>query len=103
MRGGGSSGAVRVRRLVAAHDCGLIVNPDGLTNQVEGNLIQATSRALAAEKPRFVDGGIVGPPPREAGTTRLYLSGPEAAGVARLFDGTNVDGAPSQLANRPSQ
>jgi len=40
------SGAVRVRRLVAAHDCGLIVNPDGLTNQVEGNLIQATSRAL---------------------------------------------------------
>ena len=41
-----ASGAVRVRRLVAAHDCGLIVNPDGLANQVEGNLIQATSRAL---------------------------------------------------------
>lgn len=34
-----------------------------------------------------VDGGIVGPPPRTAGTTRLYLSGP-AAGVAGLFDGT---------------
>jgi CO/xanthine dehydrogenase Mo-binding subunit len=41
-----TSGAIRVRRLVAAHDCGLIVNPDGLTNQIEGNLIQATSRAL---------------------------------------------------------
>jgi CO/xanthine dehydrogenase Mo-binding subunit len=41
-----ASGAVRVRRLVAAHDCGLIVNPDGLANQVEGNMIQATSRAL---------------------------------------------------------
>jgi hypothetical protein len=38
------------------------------------------------------DGGIVGPPPRSAGTTRLYLSGPEAA-VARLeslFAGTHL-------------
>jgi nicotinate dehydrogenase subunit B len=41
-----ADGLVRVRRLVAAHDCGLIVNPDGLANQVEGNLVQATSRAL---------------------------------------------------------
>ena len=38
------------------------------------------------------DGGIVGPPPRSAGTTRLYLSGPAAA-VARLeslFAGTHL-------------
>ena len=33
----------------------------------------------------FVDGGIVGPPPRNRGTTRLYLSGAEAARMARLF------------------
>ncbi|MGH3897305.1 MAG: hypothetical protein ACRDTA_03455 [Pseudonocardiaceae bacterium] len=26
-----------------------------------------------------VDGGIVGPPPRDSGTTRLYLSGPDDA------------------------
>jgi 3-hydroxyisobutyrate dehydrogenase-like beta-hydroxyacid dehydrogenase len=39
----------------------------------------------------FVDGGIVGPPPREAGTTRLYLSGPDAERVARLFAGSVVD------------
>jgi 3-hydroxyisobutyrate dehydrogenase-like beta-hydroxyacid dehydrogenase len=59
---------------------------------VDANAVSpATARALAAEKPLFVDGGIIGPPPREAGTTRLYLSGPEAASVARLFDGTNVD------------
>jgi hypothetical protein len=39
---------------------------------------------------RFVDGGIVGPPP--AGTeTRLYLSGEEAPAIAALFAGTNVD------------
>lgn len=41
-----ASGAVQVRRLVSAHDCGLIINPDGLSNQVEGNLIQSLSRAL---------------------------------------------------------
>jgi 3-hydroxyisobutyrate dehydrogenase-like beta-hydroxyacid dehydrogenase len=59
---------------------------------VDANAVSpATARGLAAEKPLFVDGGIIGPPPREAGTTRLYLSGPEAASVTRLFDGTNVD------------
>jgi CO/xanthine dehydrogenase Mo-binding subunit len=40
------SGQVRVKRIVVAHDCGLIINPDGLRNQIEGNVIQATSRAL---------------------------------------------------------
>jgi CO/xanthine dehydrogenase Mo-binding subunit len=40
------SGEVRVRRIVVAHDCGLIVNPDGLRNQIEGNVVQSTSRAL---------------------------------------------------------
>lgn len=33
----------------------------------------------------FVDGGIIGPPPRERGTTRLYLSGAEAGAVAGAF------------------
>ncbi len=45
----GTTGAVRVRRVVVAHDCGLIVNPDGVHNQVEGNVIQALSRALKEE------------------------------------------------------
>ena len=40
------TGTVRVRRVCVAHDCGLIVNPDGLRNQVEGNVIQAISRTL---------------------------------------------------------
>jgi len=44
-----TSGAVRVRRVVVAHDCGLIVNPDGVRNQVEGNVIQAMSRTLKEE------------------------------------------------------
>jgi nicotinate dehydrogenase subunit B len=51
-----ATGAVRVRRMVVAHDCGLIVNPDGVRNQVEGNVIQALSRALK-EEVRFDAGG----------------------------------------------
>jgi CO/xanthine dehydrogenase Mo-binding subunit len=41
-----ASGAIRVNHLFVAHDCGLIVNPDGLRNQIEGAAIQGTSRAL---------------------------------------------------------
>lgn len=41
-----NSGQVQVTRVSVAHDCGLIINPDGLKNQIEGNVIQATSRAL---------------------------------------------------------
>jgi 3-hydroxyisobutyrate dehydrogenase-like beta-hydroxyacid dehydrogenase len=37
---------------------------------------------------RFVDGGIVGYPPTQAGTTRLYLAGEQAEAIAALFDGT---------------
>ncbi|HYY24154.1 MAG TPA: molybdopterin cofactor-binding domain-containing protein [Candidatus Udaeobacter sp.] len=44
-----SSGQVRVQRVTLAHDCGLIVNPDGVKNQVEGNIVQGVSRALFEE------------------------------------------------------
>ncbi len=44
-----ASGAVRVKRIVVGHDCGLIINPDGLRNQIEGNVIQSLSRALKEE------------------------------------------------------
>jgi hypothetical protein len=40
---------------------------------------------------RWVDGGIVGPPPRREGTTRLYLSGPHAIEASRLFEGTRLE------------
>ncbi len=44
-----TSGAVSVQRVVVAHDCGLIINPDGVKNQIEGNVIQSLSRALKEE------------------------------------------------------
>jgi 3-hydroxyisobutyrate dehydrogenase-like beta-hydroxyacid dehydrogenase len=40
---------------------------------------------------RWVDGGIVGPPPTQAGTTRLYLSGEHGSGAARLFEDTRLE------------
>jgi nicotinate dehydrogenase subunit B len=40
------SGAIRVERAVAAADAGLIVNPDGLRNQIEGGIIQSSSWTL---------------------------------------------------------
>jgi len=43
------TGAVHVSRLVCAHDCGLIVNPDGLHGVVCANLVQSLSRALKEE------------------------------------------------------
>ncbi len=44
-----ATGATRVRRVTVAHDCGLVINPDGLTNQIQGNVIQGISRALKEE------------------------------------------------------
>jgi nicotinate dehydrogenase subunit B len=43
---------VRVRRLTIAVDAGLVINPDGAENQVEGGAIQATSWTLK-ERVRF--------------------------------------------------
>jgi CO/xanthine dehydrogenase Mo-binding subunit len=43
------TGAVRVVRVWVAHDCGLVVNPDGVRNQIEGNVLQTVSRALKEE------------------------------------------------------
>jgi 3-hydroxyisobutyrate dehydrogenase-like beta-hydroxyacid dehydrogenase len=57
---------------------------------VDGNAVApATARTIArmlqAGGATFVDGGIIGPPPDKAGTTRLYLSGPDAERGRALF------------------
>jgi CO/xanthine dehydrogenase Mo-binding subunit len=48
---------IRVERVWVAHDCGMVVNPDGVRNQIEGNVIQNLSRALY-EEARFARGGM---------------------------------------------
>jgi CO/xanthine dehydrogenase Mo-binding subunit len=44
-----ASGAIRVRRVACAHDCGLIINPAALKAQIEGNILQTLSRTLFEE------------------------------------------------------
>jgi 3-hydroxyisobutyrate dehydrogenase-like beta-hydroxyacid dehydrogenase len=69
----------------------------------------AVSRATAEEigaivvaaGAAFVDGGIIGSPVKQAGTTRLYLSGERAAAVAELFHGSMLDARP--IGTRPGQ
>ncbi len=51
------TGRVRANAIWIAHDCGMIVNPDGLRNQIEGNVVQALSRALY-EEVRFGPDGV---------------------------------------------
>jgi len=53
-----ASGRVQVARAFAAADSGLIINPDGLTNQIEGGIIQSTSWTLH-EEVKFDKTGIL--------------------------------------------
>ena len=63
---------------------------------VDGNAIApATTRKvgeiIAGSGATYIDGGIVGPPPRKPGVTRLYLSGAGAADVAKMLNGGNLE------------
>ena len=41
-----TTGKISVTKFTVVHDCGQIINPDGLRNQIEGNVIQTASRTL---------------------------------------------------------
>ena len=43
------TGRVWVKRLVCAHDCGLVINPEGLRRTIEGGMLHSISRALYEE------------------------------------------------------
>ncbi|MDW3216786.1 MAG: DUF1932 domain-containing protein [Ilumatobacteraceae bacterium] len=59
---------------------------------VDANAIApATTQRIGRLFARYVDGGIIGPPATSAGTTRLYLSGDEAAQVATRWEGSPLD------------
>jgi 3-hydroxyisobutyrate dehydrogenase-like beta-hydroxyacid dehydrogenase len=57
---------------------------------VDANAVAPSTAAAVAALvgDKYVDGGIVGPPAIQAGTTRLYLSGSNAAEVAQWFAGS---------------
>ena len=43
------TGVIKVAKFTVVHDCGQIINPDGLKNQIEGSVIQTVSRTLIEE------------------------------------------------------
>ena len=44
-----STGKIWARKFTVAHDCGQIINPDGLVHAIEGNVVQGISRTLWEE------------------------------------------------------
>jgi nicotinate dehydrogenase subunit B len=52
-----ASGRVRAKKFTIAHDCGLIVNPEGLRYTIEGNVVHGLSRTLF-EEVRFDRSGV---------------------------------------------
>jgi len=85
------TGRVWVKRIVCAHDCGLVINPEALTRTLEGGLLHALSRALH-EEARF-DGQKM--------TTVDWVTSPTLthADVPERIDIVQVNGDPDP--NRP--
>jgi nicotinate dehydrogenase subunit B len=81
-----ASGKVSVPRAFAAVDSGLIINPDGLANQIEGGIIQSTSWTLY-EEVKFAPTGI---------TSRDWLTYP----ILTMPDVPKVE---VELINRPEE
>jgi 3-hydroxyisobutyrate dehydrogenase-like beta-hydroxyacid dehydrogenase len=80
--------ALDVARAVAAEKfSGLYVD----ANAVSRDTAEEIGRIVDSAGASFVDGGIIGSPVKQAGTTRLYLSGARAAEVAELFHGSMLD------------
>ncbi|MDB6145351.1 MAG: Twin-arginine translocation pathway signal, partial [Pseudomonas sp.] len=44
-----TTGKILARKFYVAHDCGLVINPDGTRNQIEGCIVQTLSRTLKEE------------------------------------------------------
>ena len=81
-------GALELARAVAGHGFdGVFVDANAIAPETARSVGRIVEKAGAS----FVDGGIIGPPPVEAGRSRLYLSGIREAEVAALFAGSNLE------------
>ena len=78
--------AVGVARALAGFE-GLYVD----ANAIAPGTAQEVAAVVGAGGGTYIDGGVIGPPPWTAGTTRLFLSGRGVGQAAELFDGTVVD------------
>jgi nicotinate dehydrogenase subunit B len=108
------SGKIWVRKFTVAHDCGQIVNPDGVRMAVEGNIVQGISRTLweevkfdkknvtsvdwmtypildITETPDAIDVVLINHPEIAASGAGEPSSRPVAAAIANaVFDATGV-------------
>jgi 3-hydroxyisobutyrate dehydrogenase-like beta-hydroxyacid dehydrogenase len=81
-------GALALARNVADHGFrGIYID----ANAISPATARRIGRVLEAAGARFVDGGIIGPPPVERGTSRLFLAGGAAKDVAMLFAGSKLE------------
>lgn len=111
-------GAMRVTRLWCAHDCGMIVNPDQVRAQVEGNLVWGVGMALSEELtlaegtiaqssfadyavPRFSDVPLMeielveeGDPATGAGETAIVAAAPAITNAIAAMTGAPVTRLP---------
>jgi CO/xanthine dehydrogenase Mo-binding subunit len=109
-----TTGKIWARKFTVAHDCGLVINPDGLLHTIEGNIIQSLSRTLweevkfdpnnvtsvdwltypildMTEVPETIDVVIVNRPDRAPTGAGEGATRPLAAAVANaVFDATGV-------------
>jgi 3-hydroxyisobutyrate dehydrogenase-like beta-hydroxyacid dehydrogenase len=80
--------AVDLARSVAEHHFrGIYLDANAVSRATAEEIGEIVTRAGA----NFVDGGIIGPPVKRAGTTRLYLSGARAAEIVEFFSPSMLD------------
>ena len=78
--------ALAVARSVAGFG-GVYVDANAVSPATSREVAQVVGRGGAT----YVDGGIIGAPPRSPGDSRLYLSGPRAGQISGLFAGTALE------------
>jgi 3-hydroxyisobutyrate dehydrogenase-like beta-hydroxyacid dehydrogenase len=80
--------AVELAQSVAEQNFrGIYVDANAVSRATAEQIGEIATRSGAS----FVDGGIIGPPVQRAGSTRLYLSGPRADEVSKLFAASMLD------------
>jgi 3-hydroxyisobutyrate dehydrogenase-like beta-hydroxyacid dehydrogenase len=83
--------ALDLARTVAEHNFkGIYVD----ANAVSRATAEEIGRTVTKAGTTFVDGGIIGSPVKQAGTTRLYLSGDRASEIAQLFSKSMLSAKP---------
>jgi len=60
-------------------------------NAIAPGTAREVAELITSNGGQYVDGGIIGPPPLNPGSTRLYLSGQQAAKISALFSGTALE------------